>query len=416
MDTDLLLVLSSFCRVRMQARPVFSADSRTFVDDVDTFIKHWRRSRSEKTATLLAFLKVVAYGSLEAETRREQLIGSWLLCSLLMERRADLGKLYWQCERTKRILPLSLGVNRFGVDERGSNVFSSLSLASEAARPHNKGIAPTSFLSNSVKGFRKEIRGAETAAAYSATVQGGRDLQTPELDFLLLDCAESKDVVIFCTQMTQKRKFFRSCCVRRLDDCCHVKHLEVCLTESGVQVVFVQQSVDKQLKETFRRRKVLFLERLGRRTVDLSEKTLRWTVFENFSDWLFFIRAKPSRTSWRCWATATQHQFGLTLKLRVRNCPKNARESTGSIRRSSYGTVKKPVLREVNSKVLGTEGFGTGGEIEAFLLRNSLLAALLCGCANARENGGGENVVFVMNYETSLRTLDTACQLCRVLM
>ncbi|CAG9576849.1 hypothetical protein LMJF_27_2337 [Leishmania major strain Friedlin] len=416
MDTDLLLTLSSFCRVRMQARPVFFTESRTFVDDVDTFIKYWQRSRSEQTATLLAFLKVVAYASVEAETRREQLIGSWLLCSLLLERKADVGKLYWQCERMRRILPLSLRVNRFGVDDRDSKVLSSLSLPPEAARPHNKGMTPTSSLSNSVKDLRREIRAVEAAVAYSATLQGERDLQTPELDFVLPECAESKDVVIFCTQMIQKRKCFRSCCVRRLDDCCHAKHLEACLTESGVQVVFVQQGINKQLKETFRRRKVLFLERLGRRTVDASEETLRWTVFENFSDWFFFIRAKPSQASWRCWATTTQHQFGLTLKLRIRNRSKNARGSTGSIQSSSYGAVKKPVLREVNSKILGTEGFGTGGDIEAFLLRNSFIAALLCGCADGGGNEGGENVVCVMNYETSLRTLDTVCQLCRVLM
>ncbi|CAC9500782.1 hypothetical protein LINJ_27_2280 [Leishmania infantum JPCM5] len=416
MDTDLLLTLSSFCRVRMQARPVFSTESRTFVDDVDTFIKHWQRSRSEQTATLLAFLKAVAYASVEAETRREQLIGSWLLCSLLMERKADVGKLYWQCERARRILPLSLRVNRFGVDERDSSVLGSLSLTSEAARSHNKGMAPTSFSSDSVKGFRKEIRAVEAAGAYNATLQAERDSQTSELDFVLPECAESKDVVIFCAQMIEKRKCFRSCCVRRLDDCCHAKHLEACLTESGVQVVFVQQSINKQLKEAFRRQKVLFLERLGRRTVDASEKTLRWTIFENFSDWFFFIRAKPSQTSWRCWATTTQHQCGLTLKLRIRHRPKNTRESTGSIQRSSYGAVKKPVLREVNSKVLGTEGFGTGGDVEAFLLRSSFLAALLCGCADGEGNGGGENAVLVMNYEISLRILDAVCQLCRVLM
>ncbi|GET89890.1 hypothetical protein LtaPh_2724300 [Leishmania tarentolae] len=414
MDTDLLLLINSFCRLRMQARPIFSTSSRTFVDDVDALIEHWQHSRSEQTATFQVFLKVLSYASVEAETRREQLIGPWLLSSLLVKMKADVDKFYWQCERTRRILRPPLQTHYF-VDRRDNSILGSLSLSSEAARPQKKGTAQRSFSSHFLKSFHNGIPVVETAGYGSPIIQSNRNLQPLEIDFVLSDCAESKNVVNFCTQMIQKRKFFRSCCVRSLDDCCHAGDLEVCLSESSVQVVFVQQCISKIHKEAFRRRNVLFLDRLGRNTADVSEKKLGWRVFENFSDWFFSIRTKSSRTSWRCWATTMQHQFGLTLKLRIRHYPNNTTKSTPSIQSSWYGVAKKPLRRETNSGAMGTEVFGTGSDIEVFLLRNSCLAAVLCGSANGEENCD-ESAKFVRSYEASLRTLDMVCQLCRVVM
>ncbi|CAJ1009839.1 hypothetical protein Q4I28_005153 [Leishmania naiffi] len=416
MEADLLLSLSSFCRISMQARPVFSTVSRTFVNDVGTFVKHLQLSRNERTMTVLTFLNLVSYASAEAETRREQFISIWLLCNMLLERIADISKLYWQCEHTRRILRLSMPVSTFGVGDRGRSVHGLPNLASEGAKPRDQELAPASFFLNSAKAFHKEIQVHGTTSACCASVQSEHDMRRPVLEIFLPDCKESKDIVIFCTQMIKRRKSFRSCCVRRLDDCCHAKDLVACLTESDADIVFVQQSISKQLKETFIRQNVLFVDRLGRQTVDASEKTLRWTVFENFSDWFFCIRTDFSRRLWRCWATTTQHQFGLTLKLRIRHRPETSRMSTSSIPQASCNAAKKSVLHKVDEEVFKITNFGTGGDIEAFLVRNSFLAALLCKCADGGRSGGEENAVFVVSYKTVLRTLDSVCQLCRLLM
>ncbi|KAG5475733.1 hypothetical protein LSCM4_04317 [Leishmania orientalis] len=415
MDAEVLLTLSSFCRVRMQGRPVFSTGSRSLVGDVCTFVKHLECSRGEQTATALAFFKVVSHASSEAETIQQQLIGTWLVCSLLVERIADAWRLYWECERTRGVLRLLFSENYFGVGKCNSSVLGSRSLAPVAAKRQNGNLASAGFFPASEKTFRKAIRVLDTADGCCATAHDDVDSKAPAFEFFLPNCSESKDVIVFCTQMIQKRKYFRSCCVRRFDDCCETNDLEACLKASGVHVVFVQQSIHKKLKEAFIKLKVLFLERLGRSIVDASEKALRWKVFESFSDWFFFLRAKSSQKVWRCWATTTQHPFGLTLRLHIRGCLENAGKSTASIKHATWSALNEPVNPEVN-EVCEAKWFRAGGDVGALLLRNIFIATLLCRCAETAGNDGGENAVWMANYKTAMRTLDTVCQLCRLLM
>ncbi|KAG5501586.1 hypothetical protein JKF63_03416 [Porcisia hertigi] len=416
MDTDALLTLSSFCRVRMQARPVFSTVSQTYVSDVINFIKQWQSSRSEQTPLVLAFSKAVADAFVETKTKRDQLIVLWLLCSLLMERMTDAGKLYWQCEHTRRIYRLSSSVSCISVDERDSSISVPPRLTPELAKPLNQDSASTKLSSNVASCSHTPIPARDSATVYCAPFQNGHALQTSKFDFFLPDVAESKDVLVFCTKMIQKGKYFRSCCVRRLDDCCDGKNLKECLMASNVHVVFVQQSIHKELKEVFIRCNVLFLDRLGRGTVDASEKTLRWTVFENLSHWLFILRAKSGQGFWRSWAATTKHQFGLILKLRVRHYPESAGEGIAPVQNFSYSAMTGPTLREVNSAADEAKRLGTGDDVEAVLLRNSFLAVLLCACGDGRVNAPGENRASVIRKETVMRTLEIACQVCRALM
>ncbi|KAG5475470.1 hypothetical protein LSCM1_03590 [Leishmania martiniquensis] len=416
MDAEVLLVLSSFCRVRMQARPVFCTASRSFVDDVGTIINHLECSRGGQSPTALAFLKVVSHVSAKAETIQEQLIGTWLLCSLLVGRMADAGNLYWECECMRRVWRLSLPVSCIGVGKLENSVLGSRSHAPEAVERQYGNFTSGSFFLNSAKGTHQTIRKLDTVVSSWATAHDELGLQTQAFDFFLPECLESKDVVVFCTRMIQKRKYFRACCVRRFDDCCEVKDLETCLAASDVRVVFVQQPIHKRLKEVFIKRNVLFFERLGRSIVDASEKALRWTVFENFSDWLLFTRARPSQRLCECWATTARQQSGLTLRLHIRRCFENLTKSIPLVQHTLCIASNEPANLEEKDEDCQVERLETGADLEALILRNSFIATLLCSCTEIGGNCGMENAAWMTNYETAMRTLDTVCQLCRLLM
>lgn len=414
MDADALLLLASFCRLRLQARPVLFLPSGCQVLSVAAFADLWQGSQPShgRGGGFSLFLRVLVAEVTAATAPRDQLMAAWMLCSLLTEHVAELDSFFWRCAVAQEAFcKLQLRAARQHVSCDTYCLHSSTPLLDEKVQEGKGMDLRSTFAPCAARkfGYGHVSSGSHRDRSESAAVALTYSIPLPA-------SAEARALVCFCARMRSRRKSFRLCCIRRLDDCHSADRLKSSLSAAHLRLLVAQHSVEDSIKEACRTQGVFVIERLGRRAVDVLEEKLQATAFENYSEWRLSL-ASTDTVSWQsCWAAATQRSGGLLLHLHTR-CHTAPRDG---LTRSLVAAERKPEknLAQVPAAAprCRLQHVASSNRLLASLLRWHLLALVFSPSAGAGRGGLRDGERGFLDDELVAFVLGAASRLSRFLL